>query len=72
MAHSSTRRDFIKTSAQAAAAIALAPAFGSRAHASVLGANDSIGVGIIGIGIRGEILLRGTGDCREHARRGGR
>ena len=60
MAHPSTRRDFIKTSAQAAAAFALAPAFGSRAHASVLGANDSIGVGIIGIGIRGEILLRGT------------
>ena len=61
MAHSSTRRDFIRTSARAAAAVALAPAFASRAHASVLGANDSIGVGIIGIGIRGEILLRGTG-----------
>jgi predicted dehydrogenase len=60
MAHSSTRRDFIRTSARAAAAVALAPAFGSRAHASVLGANDTIGVGIIGIGIRGEILLRGT------------
>ena len=60
MPHSPTRRDFIKTSAQAAAAVALAPAFATRAHASVLGANDSIGVGIIGIGIRGEILLRGT------------
>ena len=60
MGHSSSRRDFIKTTAQAAAAVALAPAFASRAHASVIGANDSIGVGIIGIGIRGEILLRGT------------
>ena len=60
MPYSPTRRDFIKTSAQAAAAVALAPAFAARAHASVLGANDSIGVGIIGIGIRGEILLRGT------------
>jgi predicted dehydrogenase len=61
MPQSSTRRDFIRTSARAAAAVALAPAFASRAQASVLGANDSIGVGIIGIGIRGEILLRGTG-----------
>src|SRR5215208_1825553 len=53
MAQPPTRRDFIKTSARAAAAVALAPAFASRA-------NDTIGVGIIGIGIRGEILLRGT------------
>jgi predicted dehydrogenase len=61
MPQSSTRRDFLRTSARAAAAVALAPGFASRAHASVLGANDSVGVGIIGIGIRGEILLRGTG-----------
>lgn len=59
MTQASTRRQFIKTSAQAAAAVALTPALAARANASVLGANDSIGVGIIGIGIRGEILLRG-------------
>jgi predicted dehydrogenase len=55
-----TRRDFIKTSARAAVSVAFAPALASRASATVLGANDAIGVGIIGIGIRGEILLRGT------------
>ena len=55
-----SRRDFIKTSTRAAAAVALAPAFASRARASIVGANDAVGVGIIGIGIRGEILLRGT------------
>ena len=60
MPHTPSRRDFIKTSTRAAAGVALAPAFASRARASVVGANDAVGVGIIGIGIRGEILLRGT------------
>jgi predicted dehydrogenase len=58
--HTPSRRDFIRTSTRAAAGVALAPAFASRARASVVGANDAVGVGIIGIGIRGEILLRGT------------
>jgi predicted dehydrogenase len=58
--HTRSRRDFIKTSTRAAAGVALAPAFAARARASVVGANDAVGVGIIGIGIRGEILLRAT------------
>src|SRR5215203_3148973 len=64
MSHSPTGRDCIRTSAQAAAAVALAPAFAACSHASVLGAKDSIGVGIMGIDIRAEILLRAPGPSR--------
>lgn len=52
-----SRRDFLKTAAAAGMAplVAAGPAGGR-----VPGANDSVGVGFIGIGIRGEILMRTT------------
>jgi predicted dehydrogenase len=51
-AHSLTRRDFIRTTTQAAAvgAVAAAPWI---ARGRVIGANDRIGVGFIGVGGRG-------------------
>jgi predicted dehydrogenase len=56
-----SRRDFIGTAAVAAGAAALAPSISlGRAGRSILGANGSVGIGYIGIGIRGEILMRRT------------
>jgi len=46
-----TRRDFIKTAAGTAALLAYPPA-------SVLGANDRVRVGMIGVGARGQELLK--------------
>src|SRR5436305_6829762 len=46
-----TRRDFIKTAAGTAALLAYPPA-------SVLGANDRVRVGMIGVGARGQDLLK--------------
>jgi predicted dehydrogenase len=47
-----TRRDFIKQSALGTAAVLVYP------HASVLGANDRVRVAMIGVGGRGEELLK--------------
>ncbi len=47
----STRRDFMKTTAIGAAALLASP---SR----VLGANDRVRVGMIGVGARGQDLLK--------------
>ena len=47
-----SRRDFIKSSAAGAAALSLSAA----SYAKVLGANDRIGVGFLGVG----------GRCQEH------
>jgi hypothetical protein len=47
-----TRRDFIKQSALGTAAMLVYP------HASVLGANDRVRVAMIGVGGRGEELLK--------------
>lgn len=68
-----SRRDFVKQSIGAAGLVGLAGTAASAAsspvasHASsaassarILGANDSVGVAFIGIGIRGEILVRST------------
>jgi predicted dehydrogenase len=44
------RRDFLRTSATAAAAI------NARSYARVLGANDRVGLGVIGLGRRGIIV----------------
>ncbi|MCB7130010.1 MAG: Gfo/Idh/MocA family oxidoreductase, partial [Candidatus Brocadiales bacterium] len=53
-----TRREFIKQSTYAAAGISLGvSAIGSPALGSVLGANDKIRVGFIGVGNRGTQLL---------------
>ena len=48
-----TRRSFIGTSARVAAVVSGAAAFPMIARGRVLGANDSIGVGFIGVGGRG-------------------
>src|SRR5512137_1956592 len=48
----STRRDFLKTSSLAVAAVA-APYFWSGEHARAASANDRLGVGCIGVGGRG-------------------
>lgn len=48
-----SRRSFIKTSAQTAAFTGIAGAFPYVARGRVLGANETIGVGFIGVGGRG-------------------
>lgn len=48
-----TRRDFIRTGSQASALAAASLAFPFVARGRVLGANDRIGVGFIGVGGRG-------------------
>jgi predicted dehydrogenase len=54
-----SRRAFVKRSLAAAGAVGVAPYLSPlSAHGVVRGANDSIGVGYIGAGIRGDILLR--------------
>ena len=65
-----SRREFVTRSIGVSAALAATAPLATRrtsaaplpaARASrVLGANDSVGVGFIGIGIRGEILVRST------------
>ncbi len=53
-----SRRDFLKTSAATAGVAALAP----RAYARVLGANDRIHFGVIGLGVMGSGHLEGLKD----------
>lgn len=56
-----SRRKFIERTALTAGALGLTPALSlGRPGHSVLSANGSIGVGFIGVGIRGEILMRRT------------
>jgi predicted dehydrogenase len=55
MAEKTTRRDFVKTGIAAAGATAI---YHTNVHARVLGANDRINIGCIGIG------GRGSGDMR--------
>jgi predicted dehydrogenase len=56
-----TRRDFLRASgAGALAATAAGSASARAAQAPVSSAADSVGVGFIGVGIRGEILMRTT------------
>ena len=52
-----TRRDFIKTAAGTAALLAYP-------SASVLGASDRVRVGMIGVGARGQELLKQLGSRR--------
>lgn len=47
------RRDFVRTAAQATAAVAAATTFPFVARGRVVGANDRIGIGFIGVGSRG-------------------
>ena len=63
-----TRRAFVVRTLATTGALGLVPlagsaaALGTRASAgaAMQGANDSVGVGVIGAGIRGEILIRAT------------
>ncbi len=55
-----TRRDFVTRTLATTGAIGLAPWATAARGASFQGANDSVGVGVIGAGIRGEILIRAT------------
>ena len=48
-----TRREFLSTSARAAAAASTIVSAPFAAHGRVIGANDSIGIGFIGVGGRG-------------------
>jgi len=53
-----TRRDFMGKSVMAAGVMGLAPAISlGRPGRSILGANGNIGIGYIGVGIRGNILM---------------
>ena len=58
MPKKSSRRDFLKSSMVAAGCASL-PAFGAIVPSAVLGANDRINMGFIGVGNRGSQLLRG-------------
>ncbi|HMV51299.1 MAG TPA: Gfo/Idh/MocA family oxidoreductase, partial [Blastocatellia bacterium] len=49
-----TRREFVKTGAAAAGAAAI---YHRNVHAKILGANDRINLGFIGVGGRGRSLL---------------
>jgi predicted dehydrogenase len=56
---SASRRDFIKKTAQGTAAIALSsfiPAFSAKSYARIMGANDRIRVGMMGVNSRGLAL----------------
>jgi predicted dehydrogenase len=55
MAEKTTRRDFVKTSVAAAGAAAI---YHTNVHARVLGANDRINIGCIGLGGRGSGVMR--------------
>lgn len=56
-----SRRDFMEKSVAATGVMGLAPALSlARPGRRILGANDSIGIGYIGAGIRGTILIERT------------
>ncbi|MDX2033652.1 MAG: Gfo/Idh/MocA family oxidoreductase [Blastocatellia bacterium] len=55
MSKKTSRRDFVKTGAAAAGTAAI---FHRNVHARIIGANDRINLGFIGVGGRGNSLLR--------------
>ena len=55
MAEKTTRRDFVKTSIAAAGAAAI---YHTNVHARILGANDRVNIGCIGLGGRGSSDMR--------------
>src|SRR5262245_63739773 len=56
MSHNINRRDFFKTTASTGAALGMAPSLAAQGR--VIGSNDRINLGIIGVGARGSGLLR--------------
>ena len=57
MSNQTTRRDFVKTGVAAAGATAI---YHHNVHARILGANDRINIGCIGLGGRGTGVMRET------------
>lgn len=57
-----TRRDFIKKTVAGTAALSLGsilPGFGSSRNQDILGANEKIRIGVIGVNSRGKALAQG-------------
>lgn len=57
-----TRRDFIKKTALGTAAVSLGgvlPAFSAKSYNSIVGANDSVRIGAVGVNSRGNVLAKG-------------
>ena len=57
-----TRRDFIKKTVAGTAALSLGsilPGFGSSRYQDILGANEKIRIGVIGVNSRGSALAQG-------------
>ena len=57
-----TRRDFIKKTVAGTAALSLGsiiPGFGANSYQEILGANDKIRIGVIGVNSRGNALAQG-------------
>lgn len=57
-----TRRDFIKKTVAGTAALSLGsilPGFGSSRYQDILGANEKIRIGVIGVNSRGKALAQG-------------
>ena len=72
---SMNRRDFLQSTARATAALSLLSAAPFVARGRVLGANDTIGVGFIGVGGRGsshigtvQSLIQGWGEGEDRGR----
>lgn len=59
MAHQTTRRNFLKTSAVVAATSATVPGLSRIASAQAANKNGEIGIGVIGLGGRGNALAQG-------------
>lgn len=55
-----SRRDFVTRTLATAGVLGMAPTIRPASGATIQGANDRVGVGVIGAGIRGEILIRAT------------
>ena len=55
-----SRRAFVARTLATTGALGLTPWAGLARGATIQGANDSVGIGVIGAGIRGEILIRAT------------
>ena len=65
MAEKTTRRDFVKTGMAAAGATAI---YHTNVHARVLGANDRINIGCIGLGGRGSGVMRWAMEVGKNSR----
>lgn len=65
MSEKTTRRDFVKTGVSAAGAAAI---YHTNVHARILGANDRINIGCIGLGGRGRGVMRWAMEVGKNSR----